>query len=424
MNSRSLYRGPYVSLGVALLLAAFPLIALYQGSFLPYLQNNKTLADTFVVLPYFLLGISAFLSWKMNQLSIVFSSFIFAVCYLMMAPPLPPETLLVKARALSVLTPLTLLVVFWTPQGRLFGTAGLYMLSATVFSFGGLRMMLRSDPKAAAKLFEHQLPLHLDFWKLPDLSIVFFLIFTFVILRLKDKDLKRYGLSVFFCLPGLIYLLNRFAMQEAMEPHILAMFFTSIGMVCIYAMYQVYWQKIYIDQLTEIPNRRALDEALMRMGRIYAIVMVDIDHFKQFNDNYGHEEGDNVLRFVASHLATESGGRAYRYGGEEFCILYYTDADEAFPMVEEIRSSLEKKDFYIRAPRKKEDRPKKKPLTEAPRKVTVTVSMGLASPSQTAPTPEAVRKCADRALYEAKARGRNQSVVDIGEELEAASRAI
>ena len=54
----------------------------------------------------------------------------------------------------------------------------------------------------------------------------------------------------------------------------------------------------------------------------YAIAMMDIDHFKSFNDNYGHDEGDNVLRLVGSMLNQELGDRVYRYGGEEFCAVF------------------------------------------------------------------------------------------------------
>ena len=65
----------------------------------------------------------------------------------------------------------------------------------------------------------------------------------------------------------------------------------------------MYWEKVYIDELTGIPNRRAFDEYLKKLGRKYTIAMMDIDHFKKFNDTYGHSEGDNVLRFVAKHIA-------------------------------------------------------------------------------------------------------------------------
>ncbi|MGB0734344.1 MAG: GGDEF domain-containing protein, partial [Pontibacterium sp.] len=79
----------------------------------------------------------------------------------------------------------------------------------------------------------------------------------------------------------------------------------------------------YIDELTEIPGRRALQRKLSLIGKRYTLVMVDIDHFKKFNDTYGHDVGDQVLRLVASKLAkVNGGGSAFRYGGEEFTLLF------------------------------------------------------------------------------------------------------
>ena len=63
----------------------------------------------------------------------------------------------------------------------------------------------------------------------------------------------------------------------------------------------------YHDELTGLPGRRALNEALLRVGSRYAVAMVDVDHFKHFNDAYGHEVGDQVLRMVAAQL--DRGGR-------------------------------------------------------------------------------------------------------------------
>ena len=64
----------------------------------------------------------------------------------------------------------------------------------------------------------------------------------------------------------------------------------------------------YHDELTGLPGRRALNEALLRVGSRYAVAMVDVDHFKHFNDAYGHEVGDQVLRMVAAQLDRGGGG--------------------------------------------------------------------------------------------------------------------
>src|SRR5256886_17253000 len=92
----------------------------------------------------------------------------------------------------------------------------------------------------------------------------------------------------------------------------------------------------YQDSLTALPARRALNEALVRLGSQYTIGMVDVDHFKRINDSHGHDVGDQVLKMVAAKLAqVGGGGRAYRYGGEEFAVLFPgKGAEECLPELE------------------------------------------------------------------------------------------
>src|SRR3989441_13015310 len=73
----------------------------------------------------------------------------------------------------------------------------------------------------------------------------------------------------------------------------------------------------YQDSLTGLPARRALNEALLRLGGHYTVAMLDVDHFKRINDHHGHDVGDQVLKMIAAKLAqVTGGGKAYRYGGE------------------------------------------------------------------------------------------------------------
>src|SRR2546421_12493897 len=95
----------------------------------------------------------------------------------------------------------------------------------------------------------------------------------------------------------------------------------------------------YQDSLTQLPARRALNEALLRLGSQYTVGMVDVDHFKRINDSHGHDVGDQVLKMVAARLAqVGGGGRAYRYGGEEFAVIFAVRrADQSHPEVEKRR---------------------------------------------------------------------------------------
>jgi len=190
---------------------------------------------------------------------------------------------------------------------------------------------------------------------------------------------------------------------------------TIICAILLHAIFRTYWHRVYVDELTDIANRRALDERLSHLSGEYAIAMMDIDHFKAFNDNYGHDEGDNVLKLVGGLLSEELGNKVYRYGGEEFCAVFMgVSAEDAYMFVNKVRRKLEERNFYIRKPNSKRvrtsssDRKKKK---KNGKKVQITISIGLANPNKKAKTVEAVFKLADQALYEAKRKGRNRVIV-------------
>src|SRR5712691_7528491 len=107
------------------------------------------------------------------------------------------------------------------------------------------------------------------------------------------------------------------------SPDVFAAFITAGALILTIAVLQDALRMAFRDELTGLPSRRALDERLAGLGRHYTVAMLDIDRFKSFNDLYGHDVGDQVLRMIAARLAEiGGGGSAYRYGGEEFTVLF------------------------------------------------------------------------------------------------------
>ncbi|WP_286271990.1 GGDEF domain-containing protein [Thalassotalea hakodatensis] len=164
----------------------------------------------------------------------------------------------------------------------------------------------------------------------------------------------------------------------------------------------------YRDELTTIPSRRALNQYALSLGRRYCVAMVDIDHFKKFNDSYGHDIGDQVLKLVAAKLATVGeGGKAFRYGGEEFTLIFPRKTIEgATPELERIRQLIADYKIIIRHPVRKSKKARGSKPTEQTKTVSVTVSMGV-SAREDKQSFEQVVKVADQALYRAKKKGRN-----------------
>ncbi|KKC38877.1 hypothetical protein WH87_07375 [Devosia epidermidihirudinis] len=160
-----------------------------------------------------------------------------------------------------------------------------------------------------------------------------------------------------------------------------------------------------LDPLTKIANRKSFDEGMdvaiadaSRTGDPLCLMMLDIDHFKNFNDTYGHQTGDQVLRLVAMLLKSNIKGKdlAARYGGEELvAILPSTDVEGAVIVAENIRKAIQAKELLKRSTNEKLGR--------------ITASFGVAA-FQPSDTPASLIERADRCLYAAKHAGRNRVV--------------
>lgn len=165
----------------------------------------------------------------------------------------------------------------------------------------------------------------------------------------------------------------------------------------------------YRDQLTGIKSRRSLEQAATGLGSQYSVVMCDVDHFKKFNDTYGHDVGDQVLRLVAKKLdEVEGNGKAYRYGGEEFTLLFPGKrADQISHHVEKVRKSIETYKIAIRDDTRDQKSKKHRTGKHAQRTVSVTMSFGIAQLDGESLPFEDIVKAADKALYKSKKAGRN-----------------
>jgi PleD family two-component response regulator len=169
--------------------------------------------------------------------------------------------------------------------------------------------------------------------------------------------------------------------------------------------------------------------ALRRLQDPYSIAVADIDHFKRFNDSYGHDTGDQVLRLVATRLAqVTGGGQAFRCGGEEFMILFPGKRmGDVVDHLENLRITIENSQFRTRGgdrrksprgpDRRNQPRSKRTGKAQAirqldqpadPVSLSVTVSIGVASSARERFHPKSVLEAADKALYRAKANGRNR----------------
>lgn len=262
--------------------------------------------------------------------------------------------------------------------------------------------------------------------RIPQLALLAFAVaFGFLLVRLflYRKPLES-GLLWSLCATFL-------GLQTISVDRIAIAYWATAGLLLITSIIENSYVLAYHDELTSLPARRAFNEALLRLEAPYAIAIVDIDHFKSFNDTYGHDTGDQVLGMVAAKLArVGSGGQAFRVGGEEFSILFAGKSmKEVVPHLEALRTLIEESRFRVRSTPERRNAPRgagrriedKKNATrrvlnrsrnfsEEPSLggLSVTVSIGVAEPGAKTREVEQVIQAADKALYRAKKSGRNR----------------
>ena len=246
-----------------------------------------------------------------------------------------------------------------------------------------------------------------------------FLLIRFLLIRKPVESALLWTLSAFF-------LSLRFAINQRLA----TLYAATAACILFASVIESSYLLAYHDELTTLPSRRAFNDAMQRLQVPYSIAVVDIDHFKKFNDTYGHDTGDQVLRLVASNLARlTGGGRAYRCGGEEFNIVFPgKNTADVLDHLERLRENIQASEFRMRgndrrlAPRGPDRRTNRarrttkgqairdlaQPPVQALASTSVTVSIGVASSGKKAIRSRCGAATADKALYRAKANGRNR----------------
>lgn len=260
------------------------------------------------------------------------------------------------------------------------------------------------SPLATSILLTDWLPArYFDWTRLPaNVVIIFFGVFLVMLILslLKPSPQTSAGLGIVT-----VFILQMHVGYSASSVNV---FSSAALLMCLYAVTQESWRMAYLDELTGLPGRRALREKFEQLSGLYTVAMLDVDHFKKFNDTFGHDCGDTVLQMIAARLQKCSGGGIpYRYGGEEFSILFNNiDVIEAKVHLDVLREKIASTPFVVnRGSRRRSDN---KTSGKKKKSVTVTVSIGAVdSHANNVASPWDALKRADQALYRAKNKGRN-----------------
>jgi diguanylate cyclase (GGDEF)-like protein len=392
---------------IALLAAAFALV-FYGDALPPSLAGLKTYG------PHIVFAIGVVLAAAFNRGRAVLALIVLIAAYAVQQTWLQQALDVPQARAvyaaLVMLVPLNLALLALLPERGLFNRHGLLRLGAIGIQAAFIIWVVAAGATGIVDWTYQR------FLEPP----------PFAVGHLPQAGIASVGLALAAAMAA--GLITRSAISAALAGAIVAftvaahvpsapvtfsIFTMAAELMVTIAVLQDSFRMAFRDELTGIPSRRALNERMAGLGTHYTIAMIDVDHFKKFNDTYGHDLGDQVLKMVAAHIAGVSGGgKAYRYGGEEFTVVFPRKGiPEAIPHLEAVRREIETYRLALRA----SDRPKKakkgkreKGGWRGKNAVSVTVSIGVAERNERLATPQAVIDAADRALYRAKEKGRNQ----------------
>jgi diguanylate cyclase (GGDEF)-like protein len=380
---------------------------------------GNALGNVLFVLPYvpfFLLLSGCAIAYYFNSIRLVLMGFFLTLVYTYATVPAMIDEFLTlrllgpayhnSQVVLPILIPLTILGLHFTSDTGLFSTDGFIKVSVLIFEFVLLAVLFPWFQDFVYWVFG-QLPQQRVFGErlnLPYLTGGLALVSYALMWGFSSKNYySNYLILIFwFTLTAILSFDAGIRWFRGSFPLHHALFFTGAAVLYDVKVLNLAWGKAYRDQLTQIPGRMALDECLARLKGTYTICMIDIDKFKNFNDTYGHDAGDKVLKQVADLVQSETAGRAFRFGGEEFTVVYTGRfTDDVTDELEDLRQSVTENKVKVT---KKSNRATK--LYEK----RVTISLGVADSEEHGDSPEEVLNAADEALFEAKDEGRNQLV--------------
>jgi len=363
--------------------------------------------------PWIVLCVGLFLGWRLNRSQLVFVVLVLAVAdrslLIFAGGDIGPGTAGEAVyNAVAFLLPLNLIVFSFMKERGILSLDSLMRLSLIPMQIFGVALICQYPKLGFALYLKHSF---FGWGALSKISIaqpalIAFAFATFILFIRYVQDRGVIECGFFWVLVS-----SFFAMISGKFGPASTIFFSTGGLVLVIAVLETSYGRAYRDELTGLPARRALSETLYKMGSRFAVAMVDIDHFKKFNDRFGHHVGDQVLRMIASKLENApGGGRAFRYGGEEFALVFPgKNVDETLPHLENLRKGIAESGFFLRGSDRRYPKPKNPTKSKKSRdKTTVTISIGVAERDELNSNPNQVIKAADKALYRAKRKGRNR----------------
>lgn len=369
-------------------------LAFYAREYYSLLPNS--LSNAMQYLPILLILFVTAVAFYFNQARILLSVILISILYLCLEYNwLDTE---IKMALFAICAPILLILTQIFRKQSIYSVRSLpiYILHVIIILFA-LWIIEHQPLWATEYLFAQWLPKkYFDWSNLPQLALAIYFLVFISLLILFSKQQNSQSATVILMLLSTYILLH-----HQLNSNDIVILISAIMLLNLTVVLQESRNMAYIDELTLLPGRRALQEKLQSLVGIYTIAMVDIDLFKKFNDKYGHDTGDEVLRMISEKLGSVTGGgTAFRYGGEEFTIVFGSKSSEqTLEHLELLRENIANTKFLVN--RRTKTNTNTKNTT-----VKITVSIGVADSIDISSSNEVIKQ-ADIALYKAKKKGRN-----------------
>jgi diguanylate cyclase (GGDEF)-like protein len=370
--------------------------------------DSAVLLDAAHGFPYLVLGAAAVLAWRLRSTRLFAASLLAAATYIVLRPNAVSDEALATA-LFALCAPLGVALLAFVPD-RGFS----FVRAATHSAIGFLPLVVMAfltagREHAAEFLTANRIdPIYTDWSGLPQPALFMLLLAEIAVAVRFVMRPRAVDAALFWALPILAA-----STAAAADSTARGIWINAAAIVLIIAVIETAHAMAFYDELTGLPSRRALNQALSSLRSPYAVAIVDIDHFKSFNDEHGHDVGDQVLRMVAARLCeVGGGGTAYRSGGEEFTLVFPgVNESDALDHVEALRSDVANSRFALRnlpRPPQKRGQISRGGSKENGTLLQVTISVGVAADAGAGEAPETLLRAADAAMYRAKAAGRNR----------------
>ncbi|MBU0464756.1 MAG: GGDEF domain-containing protein [Proteobacteria bacterium] len=381
-------------------------IAIFSTRLIP--QIPARYLPVLELLPFLLILISFVMGIKFNRSLVIFSTILFSLvyAYLFWLPVIGGAHNALILNSIAIFLALNIALISFYSERGITTLTGLTRFVFIAFQLLVLVWLIKTKNSEWAHIINMQLfpELEVKLLFFSQTALLSILISLFVVSLSYLYRANPFRSAIITAMILVLYAIT-FPAKDLVT---IAILFSFVLLLPLLTLVSESYRMAYLDELTNLPGRRALNETLNKLGSKYSIAMLDVDHFKKFNDTYGHDAGDDVLRLLCNKLkAVSGGGKAFRYGGEEFTVVFSgMTTSEVKVHLEQLRENIANNLFILRK-QERRTTDKKKRAKKNNREVKVTISIGYAERNEDAKTPDQVLKLADKALYRAKGQGRN-----------------